>query len=108
MADSHWSLSFDLASANVLVWIASFGRDVELTHEAHLYYFDRYSRLADYHRAHGRADKARRFDAKAEAHFERSGGGPPYAAAMAMPRPRRFVSTNAVSTRRLDHPDDAA
>jgi hypothetical protein len=106
--DSRWSLSFDLASASVLVWIASFGRDVDLTRDAHLYFFDRYSRLAEYHRAHGHVEKARRFEAKAEDHFEAGGGGPPYAAAMAMPRPRRFVTTNAVSARRLDDPDDAA
>jgi hypothetical protein len=97
------------ASAKALVWVASVGRDAELTPEAHVYFFDRYSRLAGYHRARGRLQKAERLQAKAEEH--RTGGfpeGPPYAAAMAMPRPSRFVRTNAISGRRFDGPDDAA
>jgi hypothetical protein len=47
--------------------------------------------------------------ARADEHYKAGGdGGPPYAAAMAMPRPRRFVYTDAVSHTRLDGPDDAA
>jgi hypothetical protein len=106
MVNSHWSLSVDLVSARALIWFASWGRDAELTRDAHLYLFDRYSRLAKYHRQHGRFDKAARFQSKAEEHVVDD--GPPYAAAMAMPRPHRFVQTNAVSARRLDDPDDAA
>ena len=34
--------------------------------------------------------------------------GPPYAAAMAMPRPNRFIRTEAVSGSRFNGPDDAA
>ena len=34
--------------------------------------------------------------------------GPPYAAAMAMPRPSRFIRTHAVSRNRFPGPDDAA
>jgi hypothetical protein len=109
LGNSHLLLSLDLASANVLVWIASFGRKAELTRDAHLYFFDRYSRLADYHRARGHVAKARHFEAKAhEHHLDEFDGDPPFAAAMAMPRPRRFVYTDAVGRRRLDHPDDAA
>ena len=109
-AESLWSLSVDLLSAKVLVWVASVGRDAELTPEAHVYFFDRYSRLAHYHRIHGRSDKAKQLQAKAEEHYRASGGsdGPPYAAAMAMPRPTRFVRTDAVSRNRFDGPDDAA
>jgi hypothetical protein len=107
MVNAPWSLSLDLLSAKALVWLASWGRDAELTDDAHMYFFDRYSRLASHHRAHGRLAKARRFQAKAEEHFDMD-DGPPYAAAMAMPRPSRFVQTNAVSARRLDGPDDAA
>ena len=108
--DSLFSLSVDLMSARVLVWIASVGRDAELTPEAHLYFFDRYRRLAEYHRARGHAGKARRFQARAAEHYQAGGGGdgPPYAAAMAMPRPNRFLRTDAVSRNRLDGPDDAA
>ena len=107
--DSFWSLSADLLSAKALVWIATVGRDADLTPEAHFYFFDRYRRLADYHRAKGRTFKAMRLQAKAEEHYHAGGGqGPPYAAAMAMPRPTRFVFTNAVSKTRFDGPDDAA
>ena len=109
-ADSVLFLSVDLLSAKVLVWVASVGRDAELTPEAHTYFFDRYRRLAECHRAHGRPDKAMRLQAKADEHY-RSGGGddsPPHAAAMAMPRPKRFIRTEAVSRNRFDGPDDAA
>ena len=109
-ADSVWSLSADLLSARVLVWLASVGRDAELTPEVHLYFFDRYRRLAHCHRTRGRADKAKRLQAKADEHRRAGGGidGPPYAAAMAMPRPNRFIRTEAVSRNRFDGPDDAA
>lgn len=90
------------------MWLASWGRDAELRPEAHLYFFERYSMLAQYHRERGRLEKARRFEAKAEAHRVEPLDGPPYAAAMAMPRPRRLVITNAVSSRTFDGPNDAA
>jgi hypothetical protein len=112
--DSWIALTLDLWSARALVWLAGVGREAELTQSAHLYFFDRYRRLAKWHRRRGRLDKAARLHAKAEQHFNASGGedGPPYAAAMAMPRPRRFVETSAVSRRRLVRPspppDDAA
>jgi hypothetical protein len=107
--DSFWSLLLDLLSAKALVWVASVGRDADLTPEAHVYFFDRYRRLAQYHRMHGRLGRAKRLQAKADDHYQRGGGdGPPYAAAMAMPRPRRFIQTEAVSSNRLDGPDDAA
>ena len=107
--DSFFALSLDLLTARVLVWLACVGRDAELTPDAHLYFFDRYSRLS-YYRAHGRLNRARRLAAKADEHYRAAGGtdGPPYAAAMAMPRPSRFVRTNAVSGTRLGGPDDAA
>jgi hypothetical protein len=106
--DTLFGLSVDLFSAKVLVWIASVGRDAELTPDAHRYFFDRYSRLAQYHRTHGHVVKARQFQVKADEHYRAGGGGPPAAAAMAMPRPRRFVTTDAFSRRRMDGPDDAA
>ena len=107
--DSWFRLLVDVQSAKLLVWLASVGRDAELTPEAHIYFFDRYRRLAQYHRARGRTDKAKRLQATADDHYRAGGGdGPPYAAAMAMPRPRRFTRTEAVSQRRLDDPDDAA
>jgi hypothetical protein len=105
-AESWWALTIDLWSARSLVWVASVGRDAELTTQAHLYFFDRYRRLADYYRTRGRVERARRLQAKADEH-DLSGGNPPYAAAMAMPRPRRFVQTRAVAGRQ-DGFDDAA
>ncbi|HSL78273.1 MAG TPA: hypothetical protein VK877_01315 [Pseudolabrys sp.] len=107
--DGVWKLSFDLWSAKVIVWAATVGRDAVLTHEAHLYFFDRYHRLAEAHRMRGNVVKAARLDAKAEEHWGNSGGdGPPFAAAMAMPRPRAFVTVNAVSPGRDHDSDDAA
>jgi hypothetical protein len=108
--DTLSSLSVDLLSAKALVWIASVGRDAELTPEAHIYFFDRYRRLAQYHRARGRVAKAKRFQAKAYEHHRAGGGtdGPPYAAAMAMPRSSQFIRTDAVSQSRIDGSDDAA
>ena len=100
--DSRWRLTADLASARVLVWIARFGRETDLTRDAHLFFADRYRRL-------NYLVRAARLERKAQEHHHAAGGdGPPYAAAMALPRPRRFVTTNAVSTRQLDGPDDAA
>lgn len=100
----------DLLSAKVLVWVASVGREADLTAEAHRYFFDRYRRLAEYYRAHGRPDKASRLQAKADEHYRPGGGddGPLHAAAMAMPRPNRFIRTEAVSRNQLNGPDDAA
>jgi hypothetical protein len=107
--DSRWSLMFDLVSARALVWIAKWGRDSELTADAHVYFFDRYRRLAAVHRSRGQLDKAKSVEAKAEKHY-RPGydDGPPYAAAMAMPRPRRWIQTDMISKSHLDGPDDAA
>jgi hypothetical protein len=102
---SPWSLRADLLSAKVLVWIAGVGRQVELTPEAELYFCDRYRRLAECYRARGRFRAAQRALAKAADYC--GNDEPPFAAAMAMPRPRRFIVTDAVS-RPHDGPDDAA
>jgi hypothetical protein len=109
-ADSPWALSIDLLSAKALVWIASVGKDADLTREAHIYFVDRYSRLAECYRKRRRFKKADELEAKAEEHYRQGGGaaGPPYAAAIAMPRPSRFVRTNAVSRNRFPGPDDTA
>ena len=107
--DSLWLLLADLLSAQALVWVARLGRDADLTPEAHIYFFDRYRRLAECHRARGRLARAKRYDRKADEHFRAGGGdGPPYAAAMAMPRPRQFIRTHAVSGRDARGGDDVA
>jgi hypothetical protein len=109
-SDSRLLLSVDVTSARVLVWFASVGRDGELTPEAHLFFFDRYQRLAECHRRRGDVARTRRFQTKADEHRQMAGGTdePPYAAAMAMPRPRRFIRVNAVGAVGTDRPDDAA
>lgn len=110
LADSWLWLSADVLSARVLVWLASVGRNAELTPEAHWFFFDRYQRLAHHHRVRGRVIKARQLQTKADEHYYASGGGdgPPYAAAMAMPRPARFIRTDAVSRQQPPDYDDAA
>jgi hypothetical protein len=102
-------LRLDLIAANMLVWIASVGRDADLTSDAHLFFFDHYQRLADFHRQHGRPARARRLQTRADEHYRLAGGdGPPFAAAIAMPRPARWLSTDAVSRKHREPPDEAA
>jgi hypothetical protein len=50
----------DLITASVLVWIATAGRDADLTSDAHLFFSDRYQRLADFHRQHACAPASNR------------------------------------------------
>lgn len=77
----------DLVTAKILVWVVTVGRVAELTSDA----------------------RARSLQAKADEHYRLGGGeGPPFAAAMGMPRPRQWLATDAVSRRHLKGPDDAA
>jgi len=109
MADSVTGLRLDVMTAKALVWLVSVGKDADLTSEAHLFFFDRYQRLAKYHRLRGHAARARQLQAKADEHYELGGGeGPPYAAAMGMPRPRRWLSVDAVGRSQVSGPDEAA
>ena len=100
---AHARLLLDLVSMKIFVWL--FGHNGELL-DSHLFFFDRYSDLADYHRRQGRIAKADRLAAIAEAHFQAAPDDdePPEAAAMAMPVPRPMTSTNAVSTTRVKKP----
>jgi hypothetical protein len=85
------------------------GLRVDLVTAAHIYFFDRYQPLAACYRRRGHHARARRLQAKADEHYALGGGdGPPYAAAMGMPRPRQWFSTNVVSRSRFRGPDDAA
>ena len=107
--ESISGLRLDLMTAKVLVWVASVGRDVELTSDAHIFFFDRYQRLADHHRRLGHAARAARLQTKADEHLKLGGGdGPPFAAAMGMPRPRRWIVTDAIGRHDLGGPKDAA
>ena len=99
---AHARLLADIWSMKVFVW--ALGRNGELL-DSHLFFFDRYSDLADYHRSKGRTAKADRLAAIAEAHYSAAPDDePPEAAAMAMPVPRPPVHTNAVGTTRIDKP----
>src|SRR5262249_45194585 len=107
--DRPWRLRADLLTTHGLLWVTRAGRGYELKPEVHLYFYDRYWRLAQYHERRGAKKKAIRLRAKAEAHYRRSGhDGPPFAAALAMPVPRPSLFTSAMATRSTDHPNDAA
>ena len=96
----HARLVVDLLSMKLFVWLL--GTNGELL-DSHLFFYDRYSLLADFHRTHGRDEKADRFTAIAESHFRAApdDDGPEEAAmAMAIPQPPTF--TKAVSARALD------
>ena len=98
----HLRLLADIWSMKLSVWM--FGQNGELL-DSHLFFFDRYSDLADYHRMKGRAAKAETFEAIAEAHYQAApDDDPPEAAAIAMPVPQPPVNTNAVSTTRVTKP----
>ena len=101
----HVRLLLDIWSMKLFVWIL--GEKGELL-DSHLFFFDRYSILAAYHRRKGRIAKAEMLAAIAEAHFELAPDDdePPEAAAMAMPVPRPPLNTNAVSTVRISRPSD--
>lgn len=102
MSTTRWFLIVDLLTARALVWMASWGRDAELRPDVHSYFFDRYSRLAALYRQRGAFAHAWRLDAKARQHWLGEDPEPPYAAAMAMPRPRQPERTHAVSDTRVD------
>jgi hypothetical protein len=99
---AHARLLLDIVSMKIFVRI--FGHNGELL-DSHLFFFDRYSDLADRYRQQGRISRADRLAAIAEAYFQAAPDDdePPAAAmGMAMPRPR--IRTNAVSTARVKRP----
>ena len=99
---AHDRLLLDVTSMKIFVWML--GHDGELL-DSHLFFFDRYSDLADYYRQQGRIAKADRLAAIAEAYFQAAPDDePPEAAAMAMPVPRPRTSTNAVSATPVKKP----
>jgi hypothetical protein len=107
--EGPWGLRGDLIITNAILRIVDARRVGEPKPEVHLYLYDRYSRLAEYYDRRGKRKKASRLRAKAEAHYSRSGHtGPPFAAAMAMPRPRSPFFTWAVGRRDHQGPNDAA
>jgi hypothetical protein len=100
---AHARLLLDVVSMKTFVWM--FGHDGELL-DSHLFSFDRYSDLADYHRQQGRLARADRLAAIAEAYFQAAPDDdePPEAAAMAIRVRRPMTSTNAVSATPVKRP----
>jgi hypothetical protein len=108
---SHARIVVDIVSMKVFVWtlgkLFSWAVDADGgILDSHLFFYDRYSDLAEYHRSRNRTAKADRLAAIAEAYYQAAPDDdePPEAAAMAMPVPRPAVNTNAVSTVRMPKP----
>ena len=108
---SHALIVLDLASMKMLVWVLkqlfTWAADPNGgILDSHLFFYDRYSDLSEYHRLRGRTAKADRLAALAEAYYQAApdDDDEPEAAAMAMPVPLRRINTNAVSTASLQKP----
>jgi hypothetical protein len=108
---SHARIAVDIVSMKVFVWVLGqpFTWAVDPNGgilDSHLFFYDRYSDLAEYHRLRGRTAKADRLIAIAEAYYQAApdDDDEPEAAAMAKPVPRPPISTNAVSTTRVSKP----
>lgn len=108
--ESAFRLRYDVASAQVLIWLARrVNQRGDLTAGARVYLFDRYYRLAQHHRRHGRVSRADRLEDKANRYAPDGGqNGPPFAAAMGMPRPHQWVLTDARGQDANGRGDDAA
>jgi hypothetical protein len=102
---AHVRLLLDIWS--VRVFVSVFSLNGELL-DSHLFFYVRYSELADYHRSRGRIAKAEKLDAIAETHYQAAPGDDdppePEEVAMAMPVPQPLIRTNAVGATRMKHP----
>src|SRR5262245_35019232 len=104
---SHTLIVLDIVSMKVFVWLLGhlFTRAVDQKGgilDSHLFFYDRYSDLAECHRSKGRTAKADRLASIAEAYYQAAPDDDgPEAAAMAMPVLRPPINTNAVSTIRV-------
>jgi hypothetical protein len=107
---SHSLIVLDIVSMKVFVWVVGELFTWAVEHggvlDSHLFFYDRYSDLAEYHRLRGRTAKADKLAAIAEAYYQAApdDDDEPEAAAMAMPVPRPLIRTNAVSTTRMPKP----
>lgn len=108
---SHVPIVLDIVSMNVFVWVLGQLRPWAVDPnggilDSHLFFYDRYSQLAECHRVRGRTAKAEKLAAIAEAYYQAApdDDDEPEAAAMAMPVPRPPIKTNAVSTIRVRKP----
>jgi len=102
---AHLRLLLDIWSMKLFVRLL--GRHGELL-DSHLFFYVRYCQLAELHERQGRLARAARLDAIAEHYFQLAPDGddddPRKAAALAMPVPRPWIFTNAVSRTRLTKP----
>lgn len=105
--DTVWRLRQELLWARALVWMAQRARGGELLPEVHLFFADRYGRLARCYSHRGNPRKARLCDDLAAFHWNASGPNSPKAKAAVMPIPARPTFTRVVA-RYPAHPDDAA
>jgi|SRR5882672_11858393 len=107
--DSAWRLRLDLASAKALMLVGSSTPDEDIDPDVHLFFYDRYWRLAALHEKAGRRRRAAGLRARAEHHFKFCrGGGPPYEAAAAAHVPRPPMRILAFGSDAGDNPDDVA
>ena len=97
----------DIVSMKVFVWLLGqlFTWAVDPNGgilDSHLFFYDRYSNLAEYHRSKGHTAKAAMLTGIAAAYYRAApDDDEPEAAAIAMPVPRPRINTNAVSNTRL-------
>jgi len=105
---AHAVLLVDILSMKAFVWLLRSHPSADPNGgvlDSHLFFYDRYSDLAEYHLSKGRHAEAARLAAIAEAYYRAAPDDePPEAAAMAMPAPRPPVKTNVVSTIRIPRP----
>src|SRR4026208_1781480 len=107
---SHVLIVLDIVSMKVFEWV--FGQLFTWAVDpnggildSHLFFYDLYSDLAEYHRLKGRTGKADRLAAIAEAYYQAApDDDEPAAAPLAEPGPRPRINTNAVSTTRVPKP----
>jgi hypothetical protein len=98
---AHLRLLLDIWSMSLFVRLL--GLNGQLL-DSHLFFYVRYSQLAELHERHRRLARASRLDEIAERHFQLAPGpddDPPEAAAMVMPVPRAWIFTDAVSRTHL-------
>ena len=104
---SHALIVVDIMSMKVFVWVVGhvFTWAVDPNGgilDSHLFFYHRYSDLAENHRSRGLTGRADRLAVIAQAYYQAApDDDEPEAAAMAMPVPRPRINTNAVSTTRM-------
>ena len=108
-SDTIWRLRVDLVSAKALLFVGSSAAEEEIEPDVHLFFYDRYWRLATLYEKAGRRRRAAKLRARAEHHLSFCPrGGPPYAAASAAQVPRPSIRTLARGRWTPADSDDAA